>query len=431
MKTKINSLLKLLILSYLLLITNCKTEELLKVTKLYTGTVDPISYNSATVTGSFGDLSGNVTTYGHCWNTTGNPDINDSKYTVPGTAKIGPFTSYLTGLLGNKTYYIRAFAMDGGETIYGDENSFITLAEPSIAISSPSITSHWGGGESYYITWIDDISENVTIQLVKGTTPTLVIDIESGIGVPSNGSYKWDMQNTINDGTDYKIKITSITNPTISGLSDFFEIAKPPKDYDNNVYKIVWIGGEWWMRENLKTKHFNGGTSIPNITDQTAWQSLTNISLAYCYYNNNETIGNTYGILYTYSAATYGICPVGWHIPTDKEWQTLEYNIGMSASDTSLTGWRGTVGKKLKESGTVHWSSPNSGDDNTEFTALPAGSRDDNGYFGGIYSYAYFWTATSNSSNNAWHRGLKNDLDQIARSSNLKRYGRSVRCIKD
>ena len=129
-----------------------------------------------------------------------------------------------------------------------------------------------------------------------------------------------------------------------------------------------------------------------------------------------------------------GICPTGWHIPTDNEWKCLEMNLGMTqAQADQAIGWRGAdEGGKLKETGMTHWSAPNAGATNSsEFTALP-------GYYvagGSNFSnppgtHAYFWSATEESGNSQT-RTLYNLYAQIGRAAQLKTNGYSVRCIKD
>jgi uncharacterized protein (TIGR02145 family) len=118
-------------------------------------------------------------------------------------------------------------------------------------------------------------------------------------------------------------------------------------------------------------------------------------------------------------------------VPTDAEYMTLETFLGMSVDLTNTTGWRGIEGKLLKEAGTSHWNSPNTGNDSLHFAALPGGFRAEDGSFGSINTNAYFWTSTLEGSYNSWHRGLRYDSDAIARSNYLRRYGRSVRCIRN
>ena len=146
-------------------------------------------------------------------------------------------------------------------------------------------------------------------------------------------------------------------------------------DIDGNTYQTVKIGDQWWMAENLKVTCYRNGDAIPNITDGTTWASLS--TGAYCEYNNDINNVATYGRLYNWYAVTdsRNIAPAGWHVPSDAEWKQLEMYLGMSQSEADATGWRGTdEGGKLKEVGTMHWNSPNTGATNESgFTALPGG----------------------------------------------------------
>ncbi|MBI5010148.1 MAG: fibrobacter succinogenes major paralogous domain-containing protein, partial [Bacteroidia bacterium] len=135
-------------------------------------------------------------------------------------------------------------------------------------------------------------------------------------------------------------------------------------DIDGNVYQTVTIGTQVWMKENLKTTKLNDGIALPNVIDNAAWAALT--TTGYCWYNNDATTyKSTYGALYNWYAVNTGkLCPIGWHVPSDDEWTLL----------TTFRGGYSVAGGKLKETGTLHWTSPNTGATNeTGFTALPGG----------------------------------------------------------
>ena len=131
------------------------------------------------------------------------------------------------------------------------------------------------------------------------------------------------------------------------------------------------------------------------------------------------------------------IAPAGWHVPTDDEWKQLEMYLGMSQEDADDSDWRssGNVGGKLKETGTTHWSSPNTGATNESgFTALPGGCRSyfDDGDFDMIGINAGFWSSTATiRDSDSWGR-LLTDIDSgILRNGDAKQVGHSVRCVKD
>ena len=193
-------------------------------------------------------------------------------------------------------------------------------------------------------------------------------------------------------------------------------------DADGNSYSAVAIGSQIWMGENLKVTHFSGGAEIPNINVDDAWVGL--FSPAYCWYGNNEeTYKDTYGALYNwYTVETGTLCPTGWHVPTNAEWTTL----------TTILGGGTVAAGKLKESGTSHWNSPNTGATNQSgFTALPGGMRwFDVGSFNGLTSVGSWWSSTDSSTTYAYSRDLMYDNSYMGSSAPMKQ-GFSVRCIND
>jgi uncharacterized protein (TIGR02145 family) len=195
-------------------------------------------------------------------------------------------------------------------------------------------------------------------------------------------------------------------------------------DGDNNNYPIVQIGTQVWMAANLKTTKFSDNTEIPLVTDQAAWAALT--TPGYCWYGNDQTTnGSTYGALYNWYALSptsnggKNVCPLGWLVPTDAQWTTL----------TNYLGGQTGASIKLKESGTTHWSSPNTGTNETGFTALPGGIRAFNGSFNFIGLYGYGWSSTEYSSSDAWIRGYSGT--SVVRTYDYKKTGTTVRCLRD
>ena len=206
-------------------------------------------------------------------------------------------------------------------------------------------------------------------------------------------------------------------------------------DIDGNVYQTVTIGTQVWMAENLKVTHYRNGDAIPNETDGGTWAGLT--TGAYCEYNNDVNNLAVYGRLYNWYAVadSRNIAPMGWHVPSDAEWKQLEMFLGMSQAEADAIGGRGgavNVGGKLKETGTTHWLSPNTGATNESgFSGLPGGYRSYDGTYDGIGNDAYFWSSTEGSSNYAWGRSLHYFYSGVARGSNYKQYGFSLRCVRD
>jgi uncharacterized protein (TIGR02145 family) len=200
------------------------------------------------------------------------------------------------------------------------------------------------------------------------------------------------------------------------------------KDGDNNYYPVVQINTQLWMAENLRTtKYKDGTTSITNITVNGSWAGLS--TPAYCWYDNNIANKDVYGALYNwYTVSTENLCPTGWHVPTDTEWTTL----------TDYLGGINVAGGKLKETGTTHWRTPNTGATNeTGFTALPGGGRNSSGTYGYDGTYfsigndGYWWSSSESSASNAWGRSMNFNSTYVYRPPVSKRTGFSVRCVRD
>jgi uncharacterized protein (TIGR02145 family) len=205
--------------------------------------------------------------------------------------------------------------------------------------------------------------------------------------------------------------------------------------YNGYTYDLVEIGGQCWFKENLRTTKYKDGTpiSFPGI-DNSAWSSNTNG--AYAWNNNDSTaFDSIYGKLYNWYAVdnSAGLCPSGWHVPTDCEWMYLEDTLGMSTAYQESQGWRGIdEGGKLKEIGTTYWNSPNTGATNSSgFTCLPGGSRDYNGNYNNVGCYGGWWSSSQTSTDPAFYRSPACNSSKIYRIFNYKEYGFSVRCIKD
>ena len=216
---------------------------------------------------------------------------------------------------------------------------------------------------------------------------------------------------TNNTGTGYGNEVLFITTDSMGTVTDI----------DGNSYRTVKIGDQWWMAENLQVTRYRNGEAIPNVTDGATWEGLT--TGAYCNYNNNEGYVATYGRLYNWYAVDDGrnIAPEGWHVPTDAEWQVLVDYLG---------GYE-VAGGKLKETGTTHWMSPNTGaTDESGFTARPSGDRDIREYHNMGLATVY-WSFTEENSLSAWIRILSYNKSDVGRDTYEKAAGFSVRCVKD
>jgi uncharacterized protein (TIGR02145 family) len=194
-------------------------------------------------------------------------------------------------------------------------------------------------------------------------------------------------------------------------------------DIDGNIYHTVKIGTQIWMVENLKTTKYRNGDLI-GTTSPVSLDIYDEFQPKYQWaYIGDESNAAVYGRLYTWYAITdsRGLCPSGWHVPSEAEWMELETFIG---------GWYQNA-VKLKETGAAHWVYQNEGSTNTTgFTALPGGERDFSNDFTWIQYYGFWWTTTeSTTDGNAIGRIISGtDLltTDVRKSSAF-----SVRCVKD
>ena len=222
-------------------------------------------------------------------------------------------------------------------------------------------------------------------------------------------------------------------------------------DIDGNKYDAVRIGNQVWMASNLRTTRFADGTAIPlgeteSYTEPYRYAPGT-------YQSNEENMINVpaYGYLYNWAAVMHGaasseanpsgvqgICPKGWHVPSDKEWTQLT-DYMKTRPEYMSSGNSNNLAKAL--AATWGWCSepdpdvvgyePSTTNNATGFSALPAGAyRRDYAFFG---SEARFWSSTEDDSgyNNAWLRTLYYFSEGVDRVLDDNLYGSSVRCVRD
>jgi len=198
------------------------------------------------------------------------------------------------------------------------------------------------------------------------------------------------------------------------------ELSFTVKSIINDNYETVTIGTQVWMKKNLDLSRYRNGDTIPQVTDPTQWGNLT--TGAWCYYYKDPSNGAIYGKLYNWYAVNdpRGLAPEGWHVASDAEWTTLSNYLGEFA------------GGKIKETGTAHWHSPNTGATNESgFSALPGGYRYEYGGYEDITYWGLWWSSTENNTTAAWGRTLGYATTTIYRKNINKVYGLSVRCVKD
>src|SRR5690554_3255453 len=207
---------------------------------------------------------------------------------------------------------------------------------------------------------------------------------------------------------------------------------------DGNEYNWVQIGDQVWMAENLA--YLPSVNMVADGSEDAAGSYYYVYGYGYDGTNVAEAKATdnyaTYGVLYNWTAAM-NACPDGWHLPSDAEWTEL----------TDYLGGESVAGGKLKETGTTHWNSPNTGATNeTGFTALPGGYRNSSGAFHRIGYLGYWWSATEYSATNAWDRDVRYDdragtpppwrdvrfiNSSVSRDYYNKEVDFSVRCLRD
>ena len=348
-----------------------------------TGSVSDVTATSAMCGGEVtADGGAEVTARGVCWGTSETPTVADA-HTSDGTG-IGTFTSSITGLTEGTTYYVRAYATNSEGTAYGDQLTFMTSSS---------------------------------------TTPTPV----DGDAIPCPGT------------------------PTVT-------------DHEGNVYNTVQIGTQCWTKENLRTTTSpSTGTYLIPAADanytytgkQARWynnDSATYAPMNYgLLYNWNaavDTFNTAYGetsvntsssnaVSVTFNGHRRGICPNGWHLPSDAEWTQLTNYVG-SQSEYTCSGNSNYIAKALAS--TEGWNSYSGecypGDQSvtannaTGFSAVPAGFCDGSSFLS-AGDYAYFWSSTQSYSYYAWYRLLYYYYAYVARGYDGKGSGFSVRCLRD
>ncbi len=384
-----------------------------------------------------------VTTRGFYWGTA----ENDLPNYVASEQTSADFSATISDLNVNTVYYYCAVATNMRGTTLGE-----VLSSRTNPLTAPTV--------------VTNAATNIT---ASTATLNATITDNGGTAITACGFY-WGTSadnltyNAVYDGTEnnFSINITGLTpsttyyycayatNSTSTAIGEVMSLTTDcycggsykVTDIDGNQYGTLLIGEQCWMAKNLRTTKFADGTSIP-------LGSETSSTTAYRYYPNNSSSNvATYGYLYNWPAAMHGasssstnpsnvqgVCPTGWHLPSDAEWTQLTDYLS-SQSEYQCGGSTTKIAKSLAS--TTGWNSSSdncavgntpANNNSTGFGALPAGN-----YYGSYYGFgycAYFWSATEYSSSYVYNRDLYYYNAGVGRNYDSKVSGTSVRCIRD
>jgi len=221
-------------------------------------------------------------------------------------------------------------------------------------------------------------------------------------------------------GKEYYIRtfVQTAQGITYGNTLSFKTLDSTLTDFEGNVYPVVQIGDQVWLAENYRCTVYSDGSPIPSSI-KLWYQHYTPV---YCWYDYDESYKHPYGALYNwYAIVSDNFCPPGWRIPNNNDWNTL----------TKHEGGVWMAGSKLKEAGTNHWLSNKDGNNLSGFNAVPGGTRDRTGIFYELGMRAYWWSISDADVVSANYYSLALDYQGVMTDIVDKRYGLSVRLIKD
>jgi len=342
-----------------------------------------------------------------------------SSNSVPGRSDV----TFFAQQAGNTQ--INVYGMDGRKILGSSRN--LQKGDNSFQVSLPSgayVINVRGAAFSYSGKLISAVSLNSQpeIAFVKFEERKTITSLKSSNVTTTMDYYPGDILLYKGISGNYATIVTDVPTGSKTTNFDFVEC----KDGSGNYYAVVKIGDQVWMAENIKTTKYINNVDIAIASDATAWVNAGNaLAGAYCEYDNNAGNAATYGKLYNWYAANDTVnvfAPVGWHVADDAEWTIL----------SDFCGGLSLAGGNLKQTGTSLWASPNTGATNsTGFTALPGGTRLDDGTFEQIANQSQWWTSTLNSTNYYYYRRLGSDNSEVYRSDRTSLNGMYARCVKN
>jgi uncharacterized protein (TIGR02145 family) len=420
-----------------------------------------ITATSVKIAGEITDPGiGQVLLRGICWATTENPVLGTNNFSDEGSGT-GNFESIITGLNSGQTYYARVFASSSiGGIGYGNQVSFTLLpGPPSVSLgmiinSASGVTrvnatvSHDGGAEVTARGFVWSRQENPELGLNEGEST-----IGSGTGVLSA-----DLTDLV-PNTFYFVRAYA---ENIEGIAyseqykfNFWDYHATVSDMDGNTYNTVMIGEQEWMTENLKVTRYRDGVLIASGLSNEEWGNTEAGAYSVYPYNNEYAIGidseeemlSIYGALYNWHAYenSRGVCPTGWRVASETDWDELEnYIISNShyTSDNIVNALKSArqvdspLGVEYATNEHPRWEThiSNIGRNDFGFSALPAGIRSNNGeYHFHIGIHGSWWASTelSHTLTNALSNSIESYNGTVSKAYQLIRAGLSVRCTRE
>lgn len=356
--------------------------------------------------------------------------VRDATNNLLSNQGVGVQISVLKNAISGSVMYSESYS------ITTNENGLLTIDIGAGNITTGSLNSiEWGDGTYYIKTEIDPAN--------LGGTNYSITSVAQLLSVPY-ALYANTTDSLI--GVNKEDIASKMELDDLRMALENYQISKGDLviDIDGNTYRLVTIGSQTWMKENLKATRYSDGTPIPGITNGGEWANLSGTDRAYTYPNNDSLLVKQFGLLYTYTAAVngdysgnevQGACPTGFHVPSDTEFKVLEQFLGMTPSEANKYGvWRGTdEGSKI--AGTTLWNNgslkTNGSFGKSGFDAVPAGYISMEGSVKLVGRSSYMWTSTL-FNNSPLTRLIEsqrvNTYRYITSESNR---GISLRCIKN
>ncbi len=389
-----------------------------------------ITQTSAQVSSSItSDGGSSIVKRGVCWSQIPNPSLVNCSYTTDGTGS-GNFTSALVGLNANTTYYVKSYAINTAGVGYSNQVSFSTPASSASipvvltkTITQLSANSYSGGGLV-----ISDGGASINARgLCWGTNlnPTIADNTTmDGVGL---GVFSSALSGLLSNVTYYVRAYASNSAGTGYGVQYIILVSSPSNgalmDIDGNVYDTVGIGNQFWMKQNLRTTHFQNGDPIVEIEDSASWYLNNGSTPTWCYYKGDAVYNSSFGKLYNWYTVVdpRNMCPAGWHVPSDSDWVHL----------TDYLGGKVIAGAHLRSLSFWRYNSASLTDNSSGFSGYPSGYRwvDGGSYYMG--DEAFWWSTSTYFGGDASYHWTPYTANFLQQDYGFKKCGYAVRCIKN